>query len=130
MNYFIEFDPGTETIVVALSGDFDLELCRRAMNEVHAIRSSVPRAHSVWDVSALVFSTLDVESVKRTASVRDSVAQRRADERMATVLSDPTDRTIIHLLFAHSQVPAPNWRFFDTLDDAIAWCAAAAEESD
>lgn len=54
--------------------------------------------------------------------------ERRPNERMATVLSDPADRSIINLLLAYSQVPASNWRFFDTLEAAIDWCTAEPDK--
>jgi len=117
-----------ETIVVTLRGVFDLELCRRAMKEVGEIRSTAARAHSIWDVRDLVFSTLDVENVKSLGRTRASVRERRPDERMATVLSNPSDRSIINLLVAYSRTPALNWRFFDTLEEATAWCTADPED--
>lgn len=128
VKYTIEFDPETGTIVVTQRGKFDLELSQRAMREVNEIRSSVALAHSIWDVRELVFSTFDVENVKRIGHTRASMPERRPNERMATVLSDPADRSIINLLLAYSQVPASNWRFFDTLEAAIDWCTAEPDE--
>ena len=112
---------------VTLSGDLDVEDFREAMGEVVRIRATVGPTHSVWDVTALDFTGIDIGVLRSLSHARASFAPRGRGERVAIVVPGTIEQSIMKLFLDLSEEIENQQRVFTNRADAERWCLTGAE---
>ncbi|MDF1793336.1 MAG: hypothetical protein P1U88_15590 [Thalassobaculaceae bacterium] len=111
---------------VTLSGVFAVDDFRRAMTEVVRLREVKGPTHAIWDVTALDFSRIDIDVLRRTSDARTEFAPRRGDERVAVVASASVEKAIMELFLDLSEETRTSQRVFVNRAAAETWCLTGA----
>lgn len=120
----------TEGVVrVTLSGELTVEDFSEAMAEVVRLRETVGPTHAIWDVTGLDFTKIDIDVLRRTSQARAGFAPRRANERVAILVSGTIEKSIMKLFLDLSEDVETSQRVFLSREEAELWCRTGAEPS-
>jgi hypothetical protein len=123
----IDYSAAEGVVRITLSGDFAIEDFRQAMGEVVRIRQTLGPTHAIWDVTALEFSTIDIDVLRRISQARADFAPRRGVERLAVLTAGTVEQAIMRLFLDLSEDTQTSQRAFTDRGKAEAWCLTGAD---
>lgn len=118
----VTHDVDAGLIRVRIVGTFVVDDYRAAMVDVSRLRGIAPQVHSIWDLSDVDFSEVDIELIRGLSSARLDFMAQRQDVKIAVIVPGLVEKAMIKLFFDLAESPGTLQRVFTDLGEAQAWC--------